>query len=57
MPRPHLRVVSLGQLALAQEQFEVPPGHEGQQHHGLLSVLGAHVTDRQQVSEVRERNK
>lgn len=45
----HLRVVGLGELALAQEQLEVPPGHEGQKHHGFLAVLRAHVTYGQQV--------
>lgn len=45
----HLRVVGLGELALAQEELEVPPGHEGQQHHGLLALLRAHVTDGQKV--------
>lgn len=53
---PHLWVVGLGQLALPQEQLQIPPGHERQQHHGLLSVLCAHVTDGQQIPEGGEKH-
>lgn len=51
-PQPHLWVVGLSQLALPQEQLEIPPSHERQQHHGLLSVLCAHMTYGQQISRV-----
>lgn len=48
-PGTHLRVVGLGQLALPQEELEVPPGHVGQQHHGLFPLLYAHVTDGKEI--------
>lgn len=52
----YLRIVGLHQLALAQEEFKVPPVHVRQQHHRFLSLFYADVGDGEQIPGEREKN-